>query len=784
MEAISRFLTDHNVYFNYFSFANLLGFVFTFFLGLFLVTLPNRSKSTNHLGISFLFLAPFYLAYVFAHSYYGPAAAYHRYVTVGVILIPFIHFVQWILKYPRNDYPVAGWVIAALQYLVLFGSLVLFVVITNGVGVKFLFTAHHWDFDADFFSERYGAIIMLYIFIFLVVGMYRTFSVKTKERWTIFAIVVAIMIAAILPAPLNIMSRSGVVPRGFFVTVFVIMTVLGYFLVTVIYINRTEDRTTFMVKIVGISLVTFLLMMQAISLVSLEDREDEYDALHVEYTQRALEGGFRNPDIQYIARYDIRTGQVKQLFPPSPLPMAFDEHKEDLANTAIFEDLRRLPEVGFGEHAQSYFANQTGAPYFGGYRTAILNFLERSAAQDDALVDETEGFLADVNTTTRVNYIKIEKLPDEGFREHLAEHMAKSGPDFAPFAAEIDRFQSGREDLTGADLKREVLRFVAPFKREYARHFRKARTENYEDFRHFTAFTQYEREQGTVYEVGFSYINYRKDIHQSAFTQKIILFGVLFVLLVIFPLFFRGSLINPLNNLLSGVKQVNDGDLSVQVPIKVQDEIGFLAGSFNSMVVSIRDAREKLQDYANNLEEKVKERTAELNQTLEEVRALKTQQDGDYYLTSLLQKPLNYDANKSERISTDFVIKQKKHFEFRSKPGELGGDICVTGNLRLGTPDNYRRYVVAINGDAMGKSMQGAGGSLVMGVVMNSILARSAKGDRILDSTPQQWLTDVYDEVHGVFTAFNGSMVISAVVGVIDEETGEMWYSTPSTRTR
>jgi tetratricopeptide (TPR) repeat protein len=161
---------------------------------------------------------------------------------------------------------------------------------------------------------------------------------------------------------------------------------------------------------------------------------------------------------------------------------------------------------------------------------------------------------------------------------------------------------------------------------------------------------------------------------------------------------------------------------------------------------------------------------------MEEVQKLKIQQDGDYFLTSLLAKPLFFNANKSKLVTTDFIIHQKKRFEFRNKVADLGGDICITGNLKFGTPENFRRYTMAMNGDAMGKSMQGAGGSLVMGVVMNSIMARSAANKRILELTPEQWLTDVYHEVNSVFKSFNGTMVLSATVVMIDDESGEMLY--------
>ena len=49
----------------------------------------------------------------------------------------------------------------------------------------------------------------------------------------------------------------------------------------------------------------------------------------------------------------------------------------------------------------------------------------------------------------------------------------------------------------------------------------------------------------------------------------------------------------------------------------------------------------QIQDFTQNLELKVAQRTEELNRTLQEVQALKIAQDGDYYLTSILLSPFN-----------------------------------------------------------------------------------------------------------------------------------------------
>jgi tetratricopeptide (TPR) repeat protein len=59
---------------------------------------------------------------------------------------------------------------------------------------------------------------------------------------------------------------------------------------------------------------------------------------------------------------------------------------------------------------------------------------------------------------------------------------------------------------------------------------------------------------------------------------------------------------------------------------------------------------------------------------------------------------------------------------------------------------------------------------------MNSIMARSASNKRILNRTPAEWLTDVYEEINMVFKTFSGTMVISATIMLIDDETGKIWY--------
>ncbi|MCW7469602.1 SpoIIE family protein phosphatase [Leptospira kanakyensis] len=173
-----------------------------------------------------------------------------------------------------------------------------------------------------------------------------------------------------------------------------------------------------------------------------------------------------------------------------------------------------------------------------------------------------------------------------------------------------------------------------------------------------------------------------------------------------------------------------------------------------------------------SLEKKVEERTNELQNTLTKVQELKVQQDGDYFLTSLLLDPLSKGKAESPNVLIHSYVKQKKEFEFKGKKREIGGDIIISDSIVL----NGKTYLVFINGDAMGKSIQGAGGALVLGVVFLSFIKRT---QMILESqkkSPERWIKECFYELQTIFESFDGSMLVSVVLGLIEEDTGVLYY--------
>ncbi|MCS6984293.1 MAG: SpoIIE family protein phosphatase [Leptospiraceae bacterium] len=160
-----------------------------------------------------------------------------------------------------------------------------------------------------------------------------------------------------------------------------------------------------------------------------------------------------------------------------------------------------------------------------------------------------------------------------------------------------------------------------------------------------------------------------------------------------------------------------------------------------------------------------------LQETFEVVNQLKQQQDGDYYLTALLLKPLTVNTTKPSQVVVDFHIEQKKKFEFRKRKNEIGGDICIAHTIRLRNQD----YTVFLNADAMGKSIQGASGALVLGAVFQSIIERTRMKEEYSQMYPERWLKNAFIELQKVFESFDGSMLVSSILGLVQNETGLLY---------
>ncbi|NIA10944.1 MAG: HAMP domain-containing protein [Nitrospiraceae bacterium] len=96
------------------------------------------------------------------------------------------------------------------------------------------------------------------------------------------------------------------------------------------------------------------------------------------------------------------------------------------------------------------------------------------------------------------------------------------------------------------------------------------------------------------------------------------LFGI-FLVVGITAAGVRRMVHRPVRNLIEQVQQIAAGDLSVRAPEVTDDEIGVLAHNFNRMARDLETARGELLEWAQTLEERVQQKTAELRHAQDQI---------------------------------------------------------------------------------------------------------------------------------------------------------------------
>ena len=89
-------------------------------------------------------------------------------------------------------------------------------------------------------------------------------------------------------------------------------------------------------------------------------------------------------------------------------------------------------------------------------------------------------------------------------------------------------------------------------------------------------------------------------------TALVVAFGVVMTVLIVH------AVIKPINRLVLATRRVAEGKLDQRVPAGSRDELGDLGRSFNRMAENLAVSREALESYSADLEEKVRQRTGEL----------------------------------------------------------------------------------------------------------------------------------------------------------------------------
>jgi two-component system nitrogen regulation sensor histidine kinase NtrY len=100
--------------------------------------------------------------------------------------------------------------------------------------------------------------------------------------------------------------------------------------------------------------------------------------------------------------------------------------------------------------------------------------------------------------------------------------------------------------------------------------------------------------------------------HLRALKQQMLLILFFFTVLVLsaamwVALFLARQVTVPIQALAEGTREITAGNFGYQVPEQVQDELGILVRSFNSMTAQLQDSRGQIDEFTRNLQQAVQE---------------------------------------------------------------------------------------------------------------------------------------------------------------------------------
>lgn len=105
-----------------------------------------------------------------------------------------------------------------------------------------------------------------------------------------------------------------------------------------------------------------------------------------------------------------------------------------------------------------------------------------------------------------------------------------------------------------------------------------------------------------------------KQVIISATKATILITALGLTLTIILITLIANAIARPVTELAIVTNQIAHGDLSQKLDIDRQDEIGQLASTFNKMIDSLKQSRFEIETYNRNLEEKIIERTQQLEE--------------------------------------------------------------------------------------------------------------------------------------------------------------------------
>ncbi len=352
-----------------------------------------------------------------------------------------------------------------------------------------------------------------------------------------------------------------------------------------VYLNYVPDRTSFRVKLVGLTLVTVLAILNGISWLIGPVYSDAYVNSKTIASHSAIQfkpsahGSYHVNQTHYAFDHELGT-RLDSASKPLRLPFNFQF---------------------FGQSYSQLFANQAGMVGF--EELPKWRNVQHQYGQQAAIYLLSTALAADNQSHPGFNSgLFIKKEPN---RVTLTWHQLTAR--FSPndhYTFQLKLYASGLVEMVFAEIPQDPMydfyqSTAAPMMTGIVppAHGRKV---SHIQFINDLPITLSANE-GVIENTRTPFREYLNKVYEPV--AYFILIASLLVV-IIFPYFFTVNLDRPLRQLIKGVQDILNGRLKTNIKVFYDDEVGYLASSFNEMAASQNELIQTLED-------KVAKRTAE-----------------------------------------------------------------------------------------------------------------------------------------------------------------------------
>lgn len=497
-----------------------------------------RKKSLNAWLFIFLTIGVgiFQFGFTFASATLLPVGAYHRWFTVISVIPQNALLFGFAMTY-AEDFLVKKFRIAFIAMAVA-GPIIAAVFCVQSLSAPRLFLAsgQFWDFKLPITSGILAVMIITCAFTTLGFGLskYRRMQNRRNAK-TLLVILLGASLYTIPVSVINIMWRRGQVSADLYIWSQAIGTSVSFFIVFVIFLSHTDERSTVIGNLLGITLVSALVLIPFLAHPLIEDRKASFR----EIWAAKLQAG---PAV--LANGNVVLVSPISTSPPAPLDQmerGAKTHSTLIDQTALLP-LSTLWRGGRGVRPE-------GSPFRSSYFRDNEEYYRKALAA----------------------------IPSDGV---LLRADAKGGVYTFPVELTATAYVTRLSGNSLVDGATAVTRNAGNSTPTLARQ---------------------------TYIAGIELVELRKYIHPTAAKLVLAQFVVILVIVSLFPLFFRGILLNPMRRLLDGVIAISRGRYGHRIENQRSDELGVISRHFDKMAVTIEASTTKL-------EETVAQRTAQLTE--------------------------------------------------------------------------------------------------------------------------------------------------------------------------